>query len=414
MRLIVNNKQYNKILRFQKEKNKLYEGIVNIIYDNILLYEKHVITETNIRKTNIDKLLNNTTFNNITLDILRGELIEISSKKIDDILEIEATIPPYLNHTEIRNKIHLEVIKNNLLKEQQDKYGLNMDDLPLGDVIAINYLVDRIRTSLEYTKSQIIDKLLFIDGNNTMKDDRVLNIDVSKFNDVELNTIIEELEKLDNTNYVLDVDKNGEEVTGITVDFDPAIELTNLHSFDHEEVGGGNEKVNSIINDTATYIKPSTKFGSGRDYGWRDKISSLCKNNNRYCDWHWHGGEDYPYSVGTEIYVLKPGEVEKIGTHTLTIKHNDGSKTKYAHLNNIFVDQQNPIEAGTLIGEVGNKGASTGPHLHFEYYPPNAKYEERKLTKKSHKTNKLKTFSIKTKSRDPKDIEDNYIRFKKP
>ena len=81
MRLIVNNKQYNKILRFQKEKNKLYEGIVNIIYDNILLYEKHVITETNIRKTNIDKLLNNTTFNNITLDIFRGKLIEISSKK---------------------------------------------------------------------------------------------------------------------------------------------------------------------------------------------------------------------------------------------------------------------------------------------------------------------------------------------
>ena len=36
MRLIVNNKQYNKILRFQKEKNKLYEGIVNIIYDNIV------------------------------------------------------------------------------------------------------------------------------------------------------------------------------------------------------------------------------------------------------------------------------------------------------------------------------------------------------------------------------------------
>ena len=47
------------------------------------------------------------------------------------------------------------------------------------------------------------------------------------------------------------------------------------------------------------------------------------------------------------------------------------------------------IESGTLIGTVGNKGPSTSPHLHFEYWKPN-----------------------KNKKSNPKDIEDNYIRFK--
>ena len=62
MRLIVNKKQYNKILHFQNKKNKLYEGIVNVIYDNIVLYENKLLTETNIRKNNIDKVLKNVDF----------------------------------------------------------------------------------------------------------------------------------------------------------------------------------------------------------------------------------------------------------------------------------------------------------------------------------------------------------------
>lgn len=237
MRLIVNKKQYNKILHFQNKKNKLYEGVVNVIYDNIVLYENKLLTETNIRKSNIDKVLKNVGFDTIVLDMFRGELMEVNSNQTDNLLEIDVTLPKNFNHSELKNKIYLEVRKNNLLKEQQDKYGLNMDDLPLGDVIAINYLVDRVRKSLGYSKQQIIDKLSFIDGNNTFPNGGILNIDISKFNDVELNTIIEELEKLNNTNYVLDVDKNGEEIKGIKIDFDSQVALNKVNT--------DNKKVNT-------------------------------------------------------------------------------------------------------------------------------------------------------------------------
>ena len=142
--------------------------------------------------------------------------------------------------------------------------------------------------------------------------------------------------------------------------------------------------------DETNLIKPSSNYGNSRDYGWRDPIPSLCnEGKTRYCRKHWHGGEDYPYPNGTEIYVFQTGEVIEKGNYTLKIKHDDGSKTRYVHCDEFFVEKGDRIESGTLIGTVGNKGPSTSPHLHFEYWKPN-----------------------KNKKSNPKDIEDNYIRFK--
>ena len=148
------------------------------------------------------------------------------------------------------------------------------------------------------------------------------------------------------------------------------------------EISGGGGETN--------LIKPSSNYGDSRDYGWREPIPSLCrKGKTRYCNKHWHGGEDYPYPNGTEIYVLQSGKVVEKGNWTLKIKHDDGSKTRYVHCDQFFVGEGDRIESGTLIGTVGNKGPSTNPHLHFEYWEPNN-----------------------NKTSNPKDIEDNYIRFK--
>ncbi len=226
MRIIVNKKQYNKILHFQQNKNKISEGVVNFIYDSIVTYEKKLITETNIRKNNISKILKNTTLESITIDMFRGNLTEVNIKHLDGMLELDVTLPKNINHTELRNKIFLEMNNPTLLTEQTNLYGLNFDNLSIGDIIAINYLVDRLRKSLGYSKQQMVDKLLFIDGDNTFKNGGVLNIDINKFNDEELSTIIKELEKGNNTNYVLSVDKNGEEIKGIGIDFDNYIALS--------------------------------------------------------------------------------------------------------------------------------------------------------------------------------------------
>lgn len=52
----------------------------------------------------------------------------------------------------------------------------------------------------------------------------------------------------------------------------------------------------------------------------------------------------------------------------VTIQHNDGSYTLYAHLarGSVLVEVGDSVIQGQLIGKVGSSGSSTGGHLHFE------------------------------------------------
>jgi murein DD-endopeptidase MepM/ murein hydrolase activator NlpD len=50
----------------------------------------------------------------------------------------------------------------------------------------------------------------------------------------------------------------------------------------------------------------------------------------------------------------------------ITIAHNDGFATIYAHLSKLSVASGSIVSAGEQIGTVGNSGNSYGPHLHFE------------------------------------------------
>ncbi len=60
------------------------------------------------------------------------------------------------------------------------------------------------------------------------------------------------------------------------------------------------------------------------------------------------------------------------GNH-VRIDHADGKKTYYGHLkiNSLRVQTGQRITCGTVLGQVGSSGNSTGPHLHFEVRHPN-------------------------------------------
>lgn len=86
-----------------------------------------------------------------------------------------------------------------------------------------------------------------------------------------------------------------------------------------------------------------------------------------------HTGTDIGAPMGTPVLAALTGRVimaEFFGGYGLSValEHQSGSQqTLYAHMSEIFVKPGEIIKQGTVLGRVGSTGASTGPHLHFEF-----------------------------------------------
>ena len=50
----------------------------------------------------------------------------------------------------------------------------------------------------------------------------------------------------------------------------------------------------------------------------------------------------------------------------VTIRHDFGIETRYAHLSQIRVEKGQRVSRGERIGDMGSSGRSTGTHLHYE------------------------------------------------
>jgi len=84
-----------------------------------------------------------------------------------------------------------------------------------------------------------------------------------------------------------------------------------------------------------------------------------------------HPGFDLAAATGTEVAAAARGTVVHAGPagtygNLVTVRHENGFETRYAHLSEVDVKVGDVVEAGAALGKVGTTGYSTGPHLHFE------------------------------------------------
>jgi murein DD-endopeptidase MepM/ murein hydrolase activator NlpD len=100
-----------------------------------------------------------------------------------------------------------------------------------------------------------------------------------------------------------------------------------------------------------------------------------------------HNGIDLAANLGTEIKAAGTGIVTFSGYsgsfgRVIIISHGYGYKSIYAHNNKNFVKVGERVEKGQVIGELGNTGKSTGPHVHFEIHYKGSKIDPLKVLKK--------------------------------
>jgi murein DD-endopeptidase MepM/ murein hydrolase activator NlpD len=84
-----------------------------------------------------------------------------------------------------------------------------------------------------------------------------------------------------------------------------------------------------------------------------------------------HAGIDLANSIGTPIHAVSDGVVIDAGPTAgygmwVKLRHADGTVTLYGHVNTTLVSVGQRVMAGDQIATMGNRGNSTGPHLHFE------------------------------------------------
>ncbi len=86
-----------------------------------------------------------------------------------------------------------------------------------------------------------------------------------------------------------------------------------------------------------------------------------------------HAGIDIAGPIGTPILAVADGEVIDSGPASgfgmwIRLLHADGTVTVYGHIDQSMVTVGQQVLAGDQIATMGNRGFSTGPHLHFEVH----------------------------------------------
>jgi len=160
---------------------------------------------------------------------------------------------------------------------------------------------------------------------------------------------------------------------------DTKVITPNTNGQHNTALSGGNKNAPfDLPIDPKDFSLVTTGFGKnwgGKDtntsYGINHKgidITSVIRNPELYAvaDGVVDNVNNYPYNVPAETGQLFTGSNNDLGNE-VTFKTSDGYRIKYMHMAEApMFKVGDKIKKGQLIGHMGNTGASTGQHLHFE------------------------------------------------
>ncbi len=130
-------------------------------------------------------------------------------------------------------------------------------------------------------------------------------------------------------------------------------------------LSGGEGPVGQASGELRNAVAGSYRVSS--EFGWR--------THPIHGDRRFHTGIDQAAPTGTPVVAADGGVVTFAGIggslstgygRMVIVDHGDGRTTRYAHLNDVTIQEGQPVALGQQIGTVGSTGGSTGPHLHFE------------------------------------------------
>jgi murein DD-endopeptidase MepM/ murein hydrolase activator NlpD len=134
--------------------------------------------------------------------------------------------------------------------------------------------------------------------------------------------------------------------------------------------GGDGEKQKGSTNN-APGITGGTKAGDGTLFNpiSSNRLSGKPGSDSASLGARAHQGVDMMAAAGSPVYAAKDGTITKIGRDnfnqpTVTIKHDDGTYSRYLHMKGVDTKVGSRVEGGKPIGTSGS--ANGVDHLHFE------------------------------------------------
>ncbi|MGE5217103.1 MAG: peptidoglycan DD-metalloendopeptidase family protein [Chloroflexota bacterium] len=125
--------------------------------------------------------------------------------------------------------------------------------------------------------------------------------------------------------------------------------------------GSGEARRRSFLRAPLSYVRISSPFNPNRMHPIFRTVRP-------------HLAIDYAAPAGTPVVAIGRGRVEFVGWrngygNVVDVRHSGNYMSRYAHFSR-FAAKLRPgqtVEAGQVIGYVGQTGHATGPHLHFEF-----------------------------------------------